>query len=85
MRFVRLICLAALAASVAVAAGSVTVTCALLGTGPIYTATFAWTGDSSTGSVPSTSGTCIGQVPLLGYYVTQVEVVPGSPSPTAGD
>lgn len=66
------------------AAGSVSSSCALLGNGPLWVATFSWIGDASGGSVPATAGTCLGQFVLQGNTVTAVKVVPGSPAPTSG-
>lgn len=65
------------------AAGSVTSTCSMVGAGPVWLVTFTWTGDGSSGSVPSTIGTCLRQSQLQGQTIVQAETVPGSPSPTS--
>jgi hypothetical protein len=44
---------------------------------------FNWTGDAITGGVPVTNA-AIGQAGLVGYIVTQMQIVPGIPAPTAG-
>lgn len=41
-----------------------------------------WTGDASTGSVPSTVIQNLQQ--LQGYQITQVQIIPNTPAPTAG-
>ncbi|HXI90466.1 MAG TPA: hypothetical protein VNO24_10675 [Blastocatellia bacterium] len=71
--------------AVSFAAGSVTATCTLLGTGPVWLVTYAWIGDSSNGGVPATSAGCLIRADnvLQGYSVTQAETIPGSPAPTA--
>lgn len=68
--------------SLCFAAGSVTVTCAPLGNGPLWVATFSWTGDASGGSVPATAATCLTQNVLQGHSIVQAETIPGSPAPT---
>lgn len=76
----------ALAASAAFAAGSATVTLAPLTqtATPVWLLTYAWTGDASTGSVPSTAAAAlIQQAQLQGYLIYEAEFIPGSPSPTA--
>jgi hypothetical protein len=62
------------------AAGSVTQTVSTLPTGIVVVA-MNWTGDTSTGSVPPT----IAQLNncCAGYLVTQAEIVPGIPQPSA--
>jgi hypothetical protein len=61
------------------AAGSVTTTCVQIGTSGVYTLTYSWTGDASTGTVPATAAPClISNAQIQGYRVFQVETVPGS-------
>src|SRR5579862_7700794 len=78
----RLIALLAIVPSLAYSAGSVQQSLSQLGTTSNWVLAFRWTGDSVTGSVPVTAAQGLG--PLSGYMVTQVETIPGTPSPTAG-
>lgn len=57
------------------AAGTVQTATQQMGNTNNWVAAFYWTGDASTGSVPNTS---IGLQCCIGYYVSQVEIVPGS-------
>lgn len=63
------------------AAGSVQQTLTQLGTSDSWVLTFRWIGDSVDGSVPVTPGK--GLNTIQGYVATAVQVVPGTPSPTA--
>lgn len=76
---VFLLCLPRLA----LAAGTVTSSVQAINQGgTAYIVTINWTGDASTGSVPTT--TIGGLGPVQGMTITQIQTVPGSPSPTAG-
>jgi hypothetical protein len=75
---VLLLCLPRLA----LAAGSVSFSTQAINQGnTAYIVTINWTGDASTGSVPTT--TITGLAPVQGYQITQIQTVPGTPSPTA--
>lgn len=76
----RLILLALFAAS-AFAAGTVQQTITQLGTSGNWVLAFNWTGDASTGTVPTTPGIVGGC--CQGYLVTTMETVPRTPNPTA--
>lgn len=64
-------------------AGSVTVTTENILGQDIRLIKFAWTGDSSDGSVPATTLTTAQSQFVQGYYLCGAETDPGSPSPTA--
>lgn len=64
------------------AAGTVQQSIDQLGTTNNWVLAFRWTGDSSTGTVPTTSGKLQGC--CQGYQITQVETVPGTVAPTSG-
>lgn len=65
-------------------AGSVAVTCVEVGTNPVYAVTWAWTADAITGAVPATlAAPMVLNSYLNGCVATQVEIIPGSPAPTA--
>ena len=67
----------------ALAAGSVSFSTQQINQGgTAYMVTINWTGDASTGSVPTTTITGLNQV--QGYVITQIQTVPGTPAPTAG-
>lgn len=67
----------------ALAAGSVSFSTQQINQGgTAYMVTINWTGDASTGSVPTTTITGLNQV--QGYTITQIQTVPGTPAPTAG-
>jgi hypothetical protein len=76
---VLLLCLPRLA----LAAGSVSFSTQPINQGnTAYIVTINWTGDASTGSVPTTTINGLG--PVQGYQITQIQTVPGTPAPTAG-
>lgn len=64
------------------AAGTVQQSIDQLGTTNNWVLAFRWTGDASTGTVPTTSGKLQGC--CQGYQITQVETVPGTVAPTSG-
>jgi hypothetical protein len=63
------------------AAGTVTWSTVPLGQSQGYVITVNWTGDASTGSVPTTT---LGGINLDGYAITQIQLSPSTPAPTAG-
>jgi hypothetical protein len=66
------------------AAGSVTAALSTMGVGPNYFLKLTWTGDASTGAVPATVvSTTTLDARVQGYQIQTVEIVPGTPAPTA--
>src|SRR5579859_5490774 len=84
MRHLKIVLSLLLLPLAALAVGSVTTTCSQIGTSGVWTLTYAWIGDASTGSIPATTAPCLlSNSQMQGMRVFQVETVPGSPSPTA--
>ena len=79
--FIMLICL--LFSSQAFAVGSCVVTLDKYPNANMRILTFAWTGDSVTGVVPSTTTSTAITADIAGWYVYAIETNPGSVAPTA--
>lgn len=83
-----LLALSAQCGRVAYATGTVQQSVSQLGATNNWVVAFRWTGDASDGTVPVTTAVLrdptTAQVCCAGYYISQVEIVPGSPSPTSG-
>jgi hypothetical protein len=81
-RIIAVIALMMLMASFACAAGSVTFTTEFPNRDRGYAIiTISWTGDASTGSVPSTEFPDISSI--RGYYIIKASTKPGTVNPTA--
>ena len=65
------------------AAGTVTVTLDKYPNANMRVLTFAWTGDSVTGAVPSTTTSTAITAEIAGWYIYAIETNPGAVAPTA--